>query len=131
MITDPISTHLNASNATVIGRAALNAERVKNNKFLEDSSAANMLFPPFVFETYGRWGSSFGTFFTLLMTHGSTFTGIDRGTFTNYWRRRLSFTLQKSIATGIISRMAKLNSAPHHDESNWAATIVDQSVVSF
>ena len=90
-----------------------------------------MLFLPFVFETCAHWGSSFGTFFTLLITHGSIFTGIDRGTFTNYWGRRLSFTLQKSIATGIISRMAKLNSAPHHDESNWAAAIVDQSIVRF
>lgn len=44
-------------------------------------------------------GFFFQCVFTLLVIHGSTFTGFDRGTFTNYWRRRLSSTLQKSIVT--------------------------------
>ena len=131
MVTDPISSQLTINNAKVIGRAALHAERIKNMKFSEDSSAANMLFLPFVFETYGRWGPAFERFFTTLMTHGSCHTGIDYGTLTNYWRRRLSFTLQKAIAAGILSRMGKLNSSPHHDESNWMAAVVDQSIVRY
>ena len=131
MITDPISSQLTLTNSTVSGRAALNAERIKNAKFLENSSAAQMLFSPFVFETYGRWGPSLGKFFTTLMNHGSVFTGIEVGSLTNYWRRRISFVLQKSIAVGILSRMGRLNSSPHHDESNWASVIVDQSIVRY
>ena len=67
----------------------------------------------------------------LLMTHGSAYTGIDQGTLINYWRRRLSMTLQKSIATGILSRMGKLNSSPQHDKSNWASAVVDQSILRY
>ena len=40
-------------------------------------------------------------------------------------------TLQKSIATGILSRMGKLNSSPQHDESNWASAVVDQSILRY
>ena len=65
------------------------------------------------------------------MTHGTAYTGIDQGTLINYWRRRLSMTLQKSIATGILSRMGKLNSSPQHDESNWASAVVDQSILRY
>ena len=66
------------------------------------------------------------------MTHGTAYTGIDQGTLINYWRRRLSMTLQKSIATGrILSRMGKLNSSPQHDEINWASAVVDQSILRY
>ena len=63
------------------------------------------------------------------MHYGSQYLNIDRGTLTNYWRRRLAVTLQKSIATGILSRMGTLNSTPHHDESNWTDAVVDQSLI--
>ena len=107
MITDPISTRLNASNATVIGRAALNAERVKNNKFLEDFSAANMLFLPFVFETYGRWGSSFGTFFyfandSLLHIH-----------------RHRSWNLYQLLAGGDVCPLHFRNPSPRESLVGW------------
>ena len=131
IITSPLSSQLTIQNASISGRAAAAAERVKNAKFQEDSSAANMLFLPFAFETYGRWGDSFSKFFIKLMTHGSAYTGIDQGTLTNYWRRRISMTLQKSIAAGILERMGKLNSSPQHDESNWASAVVDQSIVRY
>ena len=121
IITSPLSSQLTVQNASIQGRAAAAAERIKNAKFQEDSSAANMLFLPFAFETYGRWGDSFGKFFVKLMTHGLI----------NYWRRRLSMTLQKSIATGILSRMGKLNSSPQHDESTWASAVVDQSILRY
>ena len=131
IITSPLSSQLTIQNASIQGRAAVAAERIKNAKFQENSSAANMLFLPFALETYGRWGDSFVKFFVKLMTHGSAYSGIDQGTLINYWRRRLSMTLQKSIATGILSRMGKLNSSPQHDESNWASAVVDQSILHY
>ena len=63
IITSPLSSQLTVQNASIQGRAAAAAERIKNAKFQEDSSAANMLFLPFAFETYGHWGDSFGKFF--------------------------------------------------------------------
>ena len=63
VVTDPISSSLTVRNASEVGRAAKLAERTKNAKFKEDSSAAHMLFLPFAFETYGRWGTSFLDFF--------------------------------------------------------------------
>ena len=38
---------------------------------------------------------------------------------------------EKSIATGILSRMDKLNSSAQHDESNWASAVVDQSTLRY
>ena len=59
-VISPLSSQLTVQNASIQGRAAAAAERIKNAKFQENSSAANMLFLPFALETYGRWGDSFG-----------------------------------------------------------------------
>ena len=66
-------------------------------------------------------------------THGSTFTGIDRGTFTHY-RTSVLHTSEIYRDRNLISRMAKLNSAPHHDELPGLQQLaivrrVDQSIV--
>ena len=50
IITSPLSSQLTIQNASIQGRAAVAAERIKNAKFQEDSSAANMLFLPFTKE---------------------------------------------------------------------------------
>jgi hypothetical protein len=131
MITDAIQSRTNSNNAGIPGYAAAAGEALKKIKYDEDSREAGMLFLPVIFETFGRWGSSFEAYFKRLMNYGAQFRKLDLGILTSYWRKRLSVTLHRTIAASILSKIGKYNSAPHEDESNWNGAIVEQSYVRF
>jgi hypothetical protein len=82
-------------------------------------------------EVFGSWGPAFQSFFETIMTHGEAYRSIDRGTLVNYWRRRLAVSQQRAMASTILARLGRINSLPHHDESNWQNVVVEQSYARF
>ena len=77
IITSPLSSQCTVQNASIQGRAAAAAERIKNARYQADCSAADVMFLPFAFETYDRWGDSFMALRTQVLTkeHWSTTGG--------------------------------------------------------
>ena len=90
-------------------------------------SYGGQIFLPFVFETYGLWGKDFQDFFAATMRQAEEFRGIPKASISMYWRRRISVTLHKSMAEGILARAGRLNSGPFRDESSWERVMEAQS----
>ena len=80
-----------------------------------------------VFETYGLWGKGFQDFFTATMRPAEEYRGVPGATINTYWRRRISVTLHKTMAEGILARAGRLNSGPFRDESSWEGVMESQS----
>ena len=78
-------------------------------------------------KTYGLWGKSFQDFFAATMKHAEENRGIPGAAISMYWRRRISVTLHKTMAKGILSRAGRLNSGPFRDESSWEGVMESQS----
>ena len=68
------------------------------------SKSSGQVFLPFVFETYGLWGKHFQDFFTSTMKQVEEYRGIPGAAISMYWRRRISVTLHKTMAEGILAR---------------------------
>ena len=68
------------------------------------SLLSGKIFLPFVFETYGLWGKQFQDFFAATMMEAEEYRGIPGAAISMYWRRRISVTLHKTMAEGILGR---------------------------
>ena len=130
-ITDPTCNGLTLANSTTRLRGAKLGEANKVRKFNALSIASNKRFLPILVEVFGSWGPAFQRFFDTIMTHGESYRSIDKGTLVNYWRRRLAVSQQRAMASTILSRLGRINSLPHHDESNWQNVVVEQSYARF
>ena len=97
------------------------------SKYGGPASQGGRVFLPFVFETYGLWGKSFQDFFAATMKHAEEYRGIPGAAISMYWRRRISVTLHKTMAEGILARAGRLNSGAFRDESSWEGVMESQS----
>ena len=130
-ISEPCSASLSIAQAIVPGRVAQAADLEKRRIYEALSTQLGFTFYPLIFETYGRWGDSMQTIFSLLVKHASEFKGIPLGVIATYWRRRLAITLQKMIARCILARVGRLNSSPFRDESSWFGLIEEQAYARY
>jgi hypothetical protein len=64
-------------------------------------------------------GEAFQEFFAAKMKHAEEYRGIPGEDLSTYWCRRISATLRKTIAEGILARVGRLGSGPYRDESSW------------
>ena len=92
--------------------AAKRVEVSKMSRYGAPASQGGQVFLPFVFETYGIWGKHFRDFFALTMTQAEECRGIPGAAISMYWRRRISVTLHKTMAEGILARAGRQNSRP-------------------
>ena len=90
------------------------------------ASQGCQVFLPFVLETYSLWGKHFQDFFATTMEQAEEYRGIPGAAISMYWRRRISVTLHKTMAEGILARAGRLNSGPFRDESSWEGVIESQ-----
>ena len=97
------------------------------SKYGAPASQGGHVFLPFVFETYGLWGKHFQDFFASTMKQAEKYRGISGAAISMYWRRRISVTLHKTMAEGILARAGRLNSGPFRDESSWEGVMESQS----
>ena len=88
-------------------------------KYGGPASQGGHVFLPIVFETYGLWGKGFQDFFAATMRQAEEYRGVPGAAINLYWRRRISVTLHKTLAEGILARAGRLNSGPFRDESSW------------
>ena len=68
------------------------------SKYGAPASQGGQVFLPFVFETYGLWGKHFQDFFASTMKQAEEYRGIPGAAISMHWRRRISFTLHKTMA---------------------------------
>ena len=79
-----------------------------------------------IFENRGQWDPTFKAFFNDVVRYGSATKQINKGILSTYWRRRISLELLKHVANCILTKIGRVNSPVHHDESNWQGIIHDQ-----
>ena len=127
LITEPCCKTLTRQQANTQGWAAKRGEDSKVTKYGGPASQGGHVFLPFVFETYGLWGKGFQDFFTATMRQAEEYRGVPRAAISTYWRRRISVTLHKTMAEGILARAGRLNSGPFRDESSWEGVMESQS----
>ena len=130
-ITDPTCNGLTIANSQIELRGAKLGEANKRRKFYDLSVATNRRFLPIIVEVFGSWGPALTQFFDTIMSHGESYRSIDKGTLINYWRRRLAVSQQRAMASTILARLGRINSLPHHDESNWQNVVMEQSYARF
>ena len=82
---------------------------------------------PFVFETYGLCGKHFQDLFASNIKQAEEYRGIPGAAISMYWRRRISVTLHKTMAEGILARAGRLTTGPFRDESSWEGVMESQS----
>ena len=126
LITEPCSKTLTRHLAETQGWAAKRGEVSKMSKYGALASQGGRVFLPFVFETYGLWGKYFQDFFAATMKQAKEYRGIPGAVISMYWRRRISVTLNKTMAEGILAAK-RLNSGPFRDESSWEGVMESQS----
>jgi hypothetical protein len=127
LITEPCCKSLARRQAETQGFAAAKGEVSKRSKYGAPASQGGQVFVPFVFETYGYWGKAFQEFFAATIKHAEEYSGIPGEALSIYWRRRISVTLHKTMAEGILARVGRINSGPFRDESSWEGVIQSQS----
>ena len=67
-----------------------------------------MRFEGLACECYGKWGDDFKLAFQRFVAQGSATTAIPVSILANYWRRRLSVTLQRGNSNAINTRLNRL-----------------------
>lgn len=123
----PISSQLTLTQARKPGRVANTYAANKTRKYNENAVETDNIFIPFIFETNGHWDPQFKKFFGKIIERDSETTGIPAKVLRTYWRRRISATLQKAVAKGIIAKTKRANSPGFYDQSNYELAILDQA----
>jgi len=118
-ITEPCSSNLTLNRAGQSRFSAKEAERVKEQRYAADAAAAGHQFFPLIIETYVAFGPKFEEFFGLVMKHAAEYLQINVEYLSIYWRRRLSASLHKAIASSIVQKLGRQYSAPFRDESGF------------
>ena len=83
-------------------------ERAKERKYSAAAAASGMTFKGVALEVQGNWGNDFKQVFRHFITLGAANSGISFPILANYWRRRISMSLQKGIANAINTRANRL-----------------------
>ena len=83
-------------------------ERAKERKYLAAAAASGMSFKGVALEVQGSWGDDFSKVFRHFINLGAANSGIPSSILANYWRRRISMTLQKGVANAINTRANRL-----------------------
>ena len=83
-------------------------EKSKERQYARQAAEANMRFSGLACECYGKWGTDTITAFQRFISQGSATTAIPAPILANYWRRRLSVTLQKGNSNAINVRLNRL-----------------------
>jgi hypothetical protein len=125
-VTFPIPPSLSLNQSLVSGRSAKIYATQKIVKYDKPVDLLGDKFIPFIFESRGLWDPHFKAFFNSVITHGSLVNHIEKVYLKNYWRRRLSMTLQRCLARCIIRRTMRLQSPSFVDEANWVGNIREQ-----
>jgi hypothetical protein len=116
------------------GVKAKSREVEKAKKYQEVCRAMGQSFLPVVFESQGLAGGQFLLHFDKLIARRAEEIGASSAPLKIYWSRRLSLTLQRSVAQAINIRMATLYTGPTGptavDESVWPGVVVSQSQTS-
>ena len=83
-------------------------ERANERKYSAAAAASGMTFKGVALEVQGNWGNDFKQVFRHFITLGAANSGISFPILANYWRRRISMSLQKGIANAINTRANRL-----------------------
>ena len=97
--------------ALIPGRAALKAEKYKNNmpKYKFGAPANNFGFTPLIFEVTGRMGSQVENLLKLNLKRAAEQRNIPFTTLWRYWISSLMIIFHRTIAKGILKRAVTLN----------------------
>jgi hypothetical protein len=126
-ITHSIPQTLSANQATQSGRLANAYAHRKHCKYDENAMSVNSKFIPIIIETKGCWQSEFKSFFNTVIQHNNRTSGIPIAALKAYWMRRISATLQRTIARGILSKTKRIYSPTFFDEANYSGAIMVQA----
>ena len=109
-------------------------EQIKERRYRDAAAAAGMRLHGLAIEVYGAWGSDFTQMFTHFISMGTVVTQIPKAILANYWRRRISFCLQRGVANAINTRTNKLTartlsagSSSAQGESSFPGLVEEQS----
>lgn len=111
------------------GRAAHVRELKKMRDYSKLADQNDLHFMPIIFETYGRWGKYMTQFFDASVEAGwqKNATGIPLSTIKEYWKKRISVTLQVMNARMFLHRIQRTisrgDSNKKPDESFFSDTI--------
>ena len=116
------------------GGKALSREVSKASKYQDTCHKIGQSFLPIVFESQGLAGNMFLQHFDKLINRRADEIGAPVAPLKIYWSRRLSLTLQRSVAQAINIRMASLYAGPAGptaaDESAWPGVVAGQTHAS-
>ena len=83
-------------------------ERAKERKYSAAAAASGMSFKGIALEVQGNWGDDLKQMFRHFITLVATNSGIPFAVLANYWRRRISMSLQKGVAHAVNTRVNQL-----------------------
>jgi hypothetical protein len=132
VVTQDVTTKLGKP---LTGVKAKSREVSKTMKHQEVCRSMGQSFLPVVFESQGLAGGQFLLHFNKLIARRLEEIGAPIAPLETYWSRRLSLTLQQSIAQAINIRTATLYTGPTGpiaavDESVWPDVVASQSKAS-
>ena len=107
-------------------------ERAKERKYSAAAAASGMSFKGVALEVQGHWGDDFKQVFRHFITLGAANSGISFAILANYWRRRISMTLQKGVANAVNTRVNRLVShgltSPRDAGESAAPSVMEEQV---
>jgi hypothetical protein len=122
-----IPSLLSPSQARIRGRLAEEYAKRKIRKYSPHAHQLNSTFIPFIFESKGYWHPAFKTFFDEVIIRNHQISKAPIDVLKTYWTRRISATLQRTSARGIISKTKRLNAPGFSDEANFSLAILNQA----
>jgi hypothetical protein len=123
-ITHSILQNLSANQATQSGRFANAYAYRKDCRYDENARSVNSKFIPIIIESKGCRQSEFKSFFNTVIQYSHSTSGIPIAELKAYWMRRISATLQRTVARGILSKTKRIHSATFFDEANYSGAIM-------
>ena len=106
-VVNPLNTSVVSRAAKEQGVAAAEAAKRKCTKYAPYVAANNVSFNPFIMETFGGLGTEAVMFIKRLATQAARHRGTAYKTEKNHPFQKLSLTLQRGIASMLISRMVE------------------------
>jgi hypothetical protein len=115
------------------GRAAHLMEQTKRRDYAGMADDNNLHFAPLVCETFGTWGRALTEFVNCNVETGWRKKGMTvypLSTIKEYWKKRISVTLQKTVARMFLNRIDTINGGQQlkKDEAFYADNIIESRV---
>ena len=107
VVTHPVSQEVLTTNCVNTRATHVQEEQIKERRYRDAASLAEMLLHGLAIEVYGAWGNDFTKMFTVLILFpclGAVVTNIPKAVLANYWQRRISVCLQRGVTNAINTR---------------------------